>query len=215
MTLTEFLKTASDDHGVALAEARAYSKPLPVLLNSNVLTVHIVGAGLYGAITDQSQNPASPVRDICLALMDRLRSQSEFNLMTDTPMGAANVSMLNAMIASLPEYADKLSALRDTLIALSTRSEQPFKNATLHDVLVARNACPAMPVEALNGWVTVVTSGDTEQHNPRLMALNNRTKKWQRINSFPAVAEAGAYETQVPREWIGSLLAVDDAYGVM
>jgi hypothetical protein len=99
------------------------------------------------------------VRDICLALMDRLRSQSEFNLMTDTPMGAANVSMLNAMIAALPEYADKLTALRDTLIALSTRSEQPFKNATLHDVLVARNACPAMPVEALNGWVTVVTNG--------------------------------------------------------
>jgi hypothetical protein len=29
------------------------------------------------------------------------------------------------------------------------------------------------------------------------------------------VSTAGAYEAQVPREWLGAQLAVDDAYGVM
>lgn len=215
MTLQEFLATASPHPNQALAEAQAYEIIEPAFITSNTLTVYVVQAGLYDVFSDVANNPESPVRGICMALMDRLRGQSEFNLSQSLPLGQANLAMLNTLIQALPQHSVAISNLRDVLLSVSNRVVRPFANTTLHDVLVARGECLVKPVTVIDGWVVITTTADCPKHNPRLLAVNSRTGKWQRINNFYGVAEAGSYEAQVPREWFGAELAVDDAYGVM
>ena len=215
MQLNEFLSTASPDNEAALSQARAYTVTQPVFITSNTMTVYVVQAGLYDVFTDTANDETSPVRGICLALMDRLRGQSEFNLSASLPLGQANLQMLEALRLGLPQHAAKIAALRDTLVSVSGQSVQPFANVTLHDVLIARDACPRKAVSVSQGFAVINTSADCPMHSPRLLALNPRTGSWQRINSFYNVSNAGAYEAQIPREWLGAQLAVDDAYGVM
>ena len=115
----------------------------------------------------------------------------------------------------MPQHAAKIAALRDTLVSVSGQSVQPLANVTLHDVLIARDVCPRKAVSVSQGFAVINTSTDCPMHNPRLLALNPRTGLWQRVNSFYNVSTAGAYEAQIPREWLGAKLAVDDAYGVI
>ena len=93
--------------------------------------------------------------------------------------------------------------------------EKPFPNVTLHDVLITLGECPRKAVSVSQGFAVINTTADCPMHNPRLLALNPRTGLWQRINSFYNLSTAGAYEAQIPREWFGAQLAVDDAYGVI
>ena len=98
---------------------------------------------------------------------------------------------------------------------LANRVSYPFANVTLHDVLIARNACPTKPVTHPGGWVTITTNADCEAHRPQLMAHNARTGQWQRVNNFGTVNVAGNYDCRVPPEWIGAELAADNPYGVI
>jgi len=215
MTLQEFLATASPYPNQALAEAKAYEVIEPVFITSNTLTVYVVQAGLYDVFSDVANNPESPVRGICMALMDRLRGQSEFNLSQSLPLGQANLTMLNTLIQALPQHSAAISNLRDTLLSVSNRTVRPFANTTLHDVLVIRNTCPTKPVTHSGGWVTITTTADCEAYRPQLHALNSRTGQWQRVNNFGLVSAAGVYDCRVPPEWVGAELAVDDPYGVI
>ena len=215
MTLAEYLSTASPDNETSLSDVLAHTVTQPVFITSNTMTVYVVQAGLYDVFTDTANDETSPVRGICLALMDRLRGQSEFNLSASLPLGQANLQMLEALRLGLPQHAEKIAALRDKLVSVSGQSVQPFASATLHDVLIARDACARKAVSVSQGFAVINTSADCLTHNPRLFALNPRTGLWQRINSFYNVSTAGAYEAQIPREWLGAQLAVDDAYGVM
>ena len=215
MTLQEFLLTADADHNIALQQARDYTENQPVFITSNTMTVYVLQAGLYDVFSDEAASVDSPVRGICMALMDRLRGQSEFNLSTSLPLGQANIAMLDILITALPQHEPAISNLKATLLAVSNKSVNPFVNVTLHDVLIARDACPTKSVTAQGGFVTITTTSACEKHNPRLMALNPRTNKWQRVNSFYDVSATGVYDAAVPAQFNGWQLDVDDAYGVM
>lgn len=215
MTLQEFLLTADADHAVALQQARDYTEIQPIFITSNTLTVYVLQAGLYDVFADVATDSASPVRGICMALMDRLRGQSEFNLSPSLPLGQANIQMLDILISALPDKSSALTQLKDTLLAASNKTVYPLAGTTLHDVLILRDSCPTVSVTAQSGYVTITTTADCETHNPRLMSLNPRTDKWQRINNFMLVGPAGTYDVAVPQQFAGWQLAVDNAYGVI
>lgn len=213
MTLQEFLLTASPDHGTALQQAHDYVIYEPVFITSNTLTVYVVGAGLYDVFTDVSKDPLSPVRGICLALMDRLRGQSEFNLSASLPLGRANIEMLDSLIAALPLHKQKIIALKETLLSISNRALQPFSNATLHDVLVIREACPVKPVSSVNGWITITTTTDVPPHSARVYGINPRTGHVDVLGDV-RLSDVRTYEFKIPTHYLNHTdLIVDDAYG--
>ena len=216
MNLREFLATASADHNQALQEAQAYTTTEPNLYTANVLTVMLVEAGVYGALADVADTQGHPVRDICLALMDRLRSEGGFNLSPSHPMGQANIGMLDVLIAGLPDYAVALTGLKNQLIAGSETSSQPFANVTLYSVLQARNAMPTVPVtHNEQGFVLVTTSAPVPLHSPSIAGLNPRTNKWQVVGRMNSVETAGTYECRIDHPHRGWALKLEDAYGVM
>jgi len=220
MTLQEFLLTADTNHSIALQQVREYTVTQPVFITSNTMTVYVVTAGLYDVFSDAANNLDSPVRGICMALMDRLRGQSEFNLSASLPLGQANIQMFDVLIAAMTEHSAALTQLKNTLLAVSNKTVSPFANTTLHEVLIERGVCPTMPVTASGGYVKITILSDCAPHKPRLMALNPRTEKWQRINNFSnadntPIFKAGVYDAAVPQQFAGWQLAVDDAYGVI
>jgi hypothetical protein len=215
MNLKEFLLTADVDHNIALHQARDHTTIDPVFITSNTLTVYVVQAGLYTVFSDVAADASSPVRGICMALMDRLRGQSEFNLSSTLPLGQANIAMLNVLIAALPDHAAAITGLRDTLIPLSSKANYPFTNVTLHDVLIARDSCPAKSVTASGGYVTITTTADCPLHNPRLMALNPRTGRTDILGNV-RISSAGVYEFKIPTHYLQHTnYTIDDAYGVI
>jgi hypothetical protein len=217
MNLQQFLVSIDPDKLLtpqdALTAAIAYSITEPVFITSNTLTVYVVGAGLYDVFNDIATNVASPVRGICMALMDRLRGQSEFNLSSSLPLGQANIQMLNTLISALPEHAVKITSLRNTLMAISNKVVFPFATTTLHDVMIVRDECPVIEMEIGSDWLVMETLSACPIHNPRISAYNPRTGKLQRIANFMGVGVIGSYETLIPREYIEKTLYIDNVYG--
>ena len=130
------------------------------------------------------------------------------------------LNLADPEVALLFSASHALGVLNNDEVARITAAcmhvpENPFPNVTLHDVLITLGECPRKAVSVSQGFAVISTSADCPMHNPRLLALNPRTGLWQRINSFYNVSNAGAYEAQIPREWLSAQLAVDDAYGVM
>jgi len=145
-TLKDFLATADADSGVALAEAQAYESSQGSMISSDVMTMLLVSVGMYGYFRDCSVNSEHPARDICLALMDRMRTQSDFNFMPNHPKGAANNGMIELLIDVLmTEKAAQLTALRDNLRAEAGFTTYPFDRTTLSNVLTIRS--PGVEVE--------------------------------------------------------------------
>jgi hypothetical protein len=216
MTLSEFLATADVDHSTALTQAKSYEESQGNIVTSNVLTMLLVGAGLYGYFRDCSVDTQHPARGICLALMDRLRTQSEFNFIQGHPKGSVNNDMIDLLINVLmTEKQAELEALRTSLNTESSTARKPFEQVTLYDVLVARGACPAIPVTASGGYVVINILSDVEPHNPQVYATNPRTNKPERVNGFRSVGKAGLYECIIPTQWRTSQLSVDNAYDVI
>lgn len=215
MTLDEFLATASADHATALQEAQAYSVTEPKLYTANVMTVMLVSAGVYGLIADTATTPEHPVRDICMALMDRLRSEGAFNLSPNHPMGQANIQMLDGMIAGLPDYATELTGLKNQLLAGAEVISYPFARLTLFDIMVARDVVPTIPVAVgADGFVVVEIAQDVPRHAARLRAVNPRTLRMEDVARI-TFEVAGIYEIRIPHQYRGISLLLDDAYGAV
>ena len=215
MTLKEFLATANEDHAIALTEAQAYTVQVPKLYTANVMTLLLVGAGVYGLLSDTAQDTNSPVRDICMALMDRLRSEGEFNLAPSESMGQANIQMLDALIAGLPSHSAQFTALKTQLVAGGETTNHPFGGAKIYDVLITRDDCPTVPVTpSPDGFVVVTASADSERHSPLIMGTNSRTGKKQRAGVITAVEKAGVYECRIPNEFRSWPLTLDNPHGV-
>lgn len=215
MTLQEFLLTADADNATALQQAREYETTQGRFITSNTLTVYVVQLGLYSVLADTANATGHAARDMCMAVIDRLRGVSDFNFIIGTPMGDANFALLEAMKQALSQHTAALSQLEQIVTAYCNETVKPFANATLYDVLVARKAVPLKQVSMMMGHATVTTTADCEPHRPQLHIFNPRTGRHQRINGFETVSAAGIYECAVPPLWYGYDLFVDDAYGVM
>ena len=215
MNLKEFLATASNDDAVALSEARAYSVTEYALASSETVTQLLLQSGLYGPIYDESQDMASPTRSVCLAFMDRIRTNSTFNWSPDNSKGWANRQLVETLISLLPSLESNFQAFKSATDAETGSTANPFASVTLHDVKLARGNCLVKPVTVTDGYAVITITADIERHNPRLLADNPRTGERVRIESFRGVSAAGAYDTKVPPEWRNASLYVDDAYGVI
>ena len=224
ITRKEFLLTADADHEIAAQQARDYTVLEPVFITSNTLTVYVVQKSLYAFLSDQAQSGQGALRSICMALMDRLRGVSEFNLSSQLPLGQANRQMLDMLITgfadSNPAESAKLAELKAELESISDRVVHPWPNTTLHDVKIERDACEAKSIEPQGRQAVIELAGEFEPHKPRLMAKNEITGKWQRINNFQnpdnsPCALAGVYACAIPPQFAGWPLEVDDPYGAV
>lgn len=214
--LKDFLATANADNATALTEAQAHTESSPHLYTANVLTAMLVGAGVYGTLADTSTTTGHPVRDICLALMDRLRSEGQFNFSPNHPIGVGNGQLLDGLIAGLPDYAAVLGAVKTQLLAGAEVVNQPFAGVTLYDVLVARDAVPTVPVTLdAQGYVIVDTTADCERHTPKILGFNPRVQQWQTVGRLNSVAAMGLYECRIDHPHRPWSLKVEDAYGVV
>ena len=216
MTLQQFLSTASKDHVEALAQAKAFSIGEGVLLPATTVNQMFAQLDLTGVIKDVAEDTTHPARHKLASVLLSIQGNHEFNFIQGTVAGNGNLQMLDWLIAvAMTEYTPQLTTLKQTLVALSNKQIYPFANVTLHDVLIARNACPKKTITATGRFAVITTTADCEKHNPRLLAFNTRLSQWQRINSFYNVEQAGTYEAEIPSQWCGSELAVDDCYGVI
>lgn len=215
MTLQEFLLTADSDNAIALQQARDYTTTQPVFITSNTMTVYVLMAGLYDVFSDAANDTTSPVRGICMALMDRLRGESEFNLSADLPLGQANIAMLDTLIAAMPDKEPAISNLKATLMVVSNKQVNPFANTTLHDVLIIRKACPTVSVAADGGYITVTTISDCDTYSARLFGLNPRTNK-ETVLGRVTINQAGIYEFKLPTHYLNfAEFKIDNPYGVI
>ena len=100
----------------------------------------------------------------------------------------------------------------DSFFALSETNTQPLANKTEYDFQVAKGTVAKVPVEiSVNGdFCYKVTTGVCETHAPRITTTNGT-----RITSFYNVNAQGMYIAQIPNEYRGQDLFVDNAYGVM
>jgi len=216
MTLKEFLATANEDHAIALTEAQAYTVQVPKLYTANVMTLLLVGAGVYGLLSDTAQDTNSPVRDICMALMDRLRSEGEFNLAPSESMGQANIAMLDGLIAGLPDYAAQFNGLKAQLVAGAEEDARyPFTGTTFYTVVTARGVCPTVVVTFNEqGFVLVTATNNCPEHSPAIHGMNPRTNRSERVGFLRNVSAAGIYECRIAHEHRGWVLSLDNPYGV-
>lgn len=216
MTLQEFLLTADADAATALQQARDYTEIQPVFITSNTMRAYIAKFGLYQVFTDEANDSQSAVRGTCLALLDSLRTESEFNLSLDLPLGQSNIDLFDSLIAAMPENEPAISNLKAALMVASNKTVYPFAGATLHEVLIIRDQCPQVTPDIVGNYAVIELTQDApEKHNPRLMALNPRTGKWRHIGNFFDVQSIGKYDARIPPEFAGWQLAVDSAYGVL
>lgn len=216
MTLQEFLSTASQDHVEALAQAKAFSIGEGVLLPATTVNQMFAQLDLTGVIKDIAEDVTHPARHKLASVLLSIQGNHEFNFIQGTVAGDGNLQMLDWLIVvAMTEYAPQLTALRQTLVALSNKQTYPFNNTTLHEVMVARSSCPKRSIMSTGRFVVITTTNECEKHNPRLLAFNSRLSIWQPVNTFYNVGEVGVYEAEIPSKWFGAGLSVDNAYGVI
>lgn len=117
--------------------ARLYSCPMPEggkLVSSDMMTQFMVVTGLYAWFRSQTD-------DLCLALMDRVRTSSLFNFTTSSPVGVANISLIDQLALahnSDPALSEKLSNLKLYLLGYANPVGEPYSEITDFEFHVAK-----------------------------------------------------------------------------
>lgn len=206
-TLADILPGLPADNAEALAAARAHVVTTLKPEDQRRVTEKTVIA-LLGPVDGEAFMQAVEASTLLTARIKSWFKPSEQGIDIALPIS-------QALMAQMVADNDILQAHADALTAYAYETSTPFANLTLHELLIARGTCPVKAVTQLNGFVVIETTGAVEAHNPRLLADNPRTGERVRINNFRGVSSAGRYEAQVPGEWRGAALYVDDAYGVV
>ena len=155
-----------------LVEAQAYSEiTTPVLISSDVMTMFLVQVGLYAYFTAQTD-------DMCLALMDRIRTQSQFNFINGDPLGEANKLMMTALIATHLDETGPLTALQTLLIDTANPVVFPYADST-EEQLVASKLPPVVVPPAVI-WYSDIVNATTGFHHSyiKLTQPSGRVKVW-------------------------------------
>ena len=208
-TLTEFLATADTDNTVALAAARAFSEQVLKPFDDRMMNERTV-MGLIGMQSGETfmQSLEAAPDSVMPARVKAWFKPSEAGIDVATPSA---VGIIEAMAGAGAITEAESGVLKGYAYDTVT----PFSRITLHDVLLTRGTCPTVAVTQSGGYAVIITTADTEMHNPRLLAMNPRTGSLVRIESFRGVSSAGTYDARAPSEWRTADLFVDDAYGVV
>jgi len=208
-TLKEFLSTADADSGVALAAARAFSEQVLKPIDERMMNERTV-MGLIGMESGETfmQSLEAAPDNMIPARVKTWFKPSEAGIDVATPSAIVLIDNMASAGAITEAEAGVLKGYAYDTVT-------PFERITLHDVLLTRGTCPTVAVTQSGGYAVIITTADTELHNPRLLALNPRTGSLVRIESFRGVSSTGTYDARVPSEWRTADLFVDDAYGVV
>jgi len=208
-TLTEFLSTADADSTIALAAARAFSEQVLKPLDDRMMNERTV-MGLIGMESGEAfmQSLEAAPDNMIPARVKTWFKPSEAGIDVATPSAIVLIDNMASAGAITEAEAGVLKGYAYDTVT-------PFERITLHDVLLTRGTCPTVAVTQSGGYVVIITTADTEMHNPRLLAMNPRTGALVRIESFRGVYSAGIYDARVPPEWGGAELFVDNAYGAI
>ena len=208
-TLKEFLSTADADSGVALAAARAFSEQVLKPIDERMMNERTV-MGLIGMESGETfmQSLEAAPDNMIPARVKAWFKPSEAGIDVATPSAVGLIDTM-AGAGAITEAEARL------LKGYAYNTVTPFERVTLHEVLLARDACPTVAVTQSDGYVVITTTAETELHNPRLLATNPRTGALVRIESFRGVSTAGTYDAKVPPEWRNAGLFVDSAYGAI
>lgn len=175
------------------------------------------GLDMTGVMEDVASEKGHPARHKMASVRLNIMAGEPFNFIQSSQTGRGTIDMINGLISdSMVEYAEPLTMLLNMGIAYANKKVFPFKQVSKHEVLVHLNQCPVKPVSSPDGYVVITTKADAPLHSPNLWAEDPRNfDKLIRINLFKDVSVAGTYESQVPRNYFGLKLFVDDAYGVI
>ena len=208
-TLKEFLSTADADSGVALAAARAFSEQVLKPIDERMMNERTV-MGLIGMESGETfmQSLEAAPDSMIPARVKTWFKPSEAGIDVATPSAIVLIDNMASAGAITEAEAGVLKGYAYDTVT-------PFERVTLHDALLTRGTCPTVAVTQSGGYAVIITTADTEMHNPRLLAMNPRTGSLVRIESFRGVSSTGTYDARVPSEWRTADLFVDDAYGVV
>lgn len=220
MNIKEFLEGFDGDSMDKLEHVRSnYSEIQTGIIEKATIEAVLSDAKLTAALVKISMQDGHAYQDEVLGV---LRSD-KFNFIIGSETGDRQIVKLDQMINANIEIAvggqavdvsQKLSAIRETLIYLCNKPVNPYKNMTLHSLLIELDEMPYKVVtEIINGYAYINTTSDAEPHNPRLLAFNEQTNQWIRIANFRNVSTEGKYESDlITLRWRTAQLKVDNAY---
>ena len=208
-TLTEFLATADTDNTVALGQARAFSEQVLKPIDERMMNERTV-MGLIGMESGETfmQTLEAAPDSLLPARVKAWFKPSEAGIDVATPSAVGLIDTM-AGAGAITEAEARL------LKGYAYNTVTPFERVTLHEVLLARDACPTIAVTQSDGYVVITTTADTETHNPVIWAINPRTNKPEKANQFFNVGAAGVYDRFIPIAMRSWPLSVDNAYGVI
>ena len=208
-TLKEFLATADTDRTIALGQARAFSEQVLKPIDERMMNERTV-MGLIGMESGETfmQSLEAAPDNMIPARVKAWFKPSEAGIDVATPSAVGLIDTMAGAGAITEAEAGLLKGYAYNTVT-------PFERVTLHEVLLARDACPTIAVTQSDGYVVITTTADTETHNPVIWAINPRTNKPEKANQFFNVGAAGVYDRFIPIAMRSWLLSVDNAYGVI
>ena len=159
------------------------------------------------AVVQVVPNVNTTVGALCRSVLDTL---SGGNFATDPSI---QDGQLNRVASAILVTAGALTQAQvDGFFALGETSTKPFAGATEHAFQLAKGTIPTVQLnQTANGDYAIITvSALCENHAPRVTTANGT-----RITSFYNVSQIGLYAAEIPNEYRGQVLSVDNAYGVV
>lgn len=189
-----------------LEAAKEYTQVRVKMIHRNSMNAWLSEAGKYRRLKAIAADESHPLGDGAAAFLD----STEYNLIQSSETGQGVIQLMQALVVS--EGNDTaLQAVLDKAIAAANEVYHPHSNATAHDFAKAKGICPIKTVTPVNGYLKITLTQNVEAHRPQVYAMVQSVKT--HITTFTEVSKAGAYLTQVPRDYAS--LLVDNYYGAI
>tara|TARA_R110000772_G_scaffold143936_2_gene253496 strand:- start:151 stop:756 length:606 start_codon:yes stop_codon:yes gene_type:complete len=190
-----------------LALAKLYIKDERRMTSPDMLISFLT---LYDCVTSLQTSTDEKAKGFNLALLAGVK---EFNLMSDHPVGQAQIQLLSWLVS----VGAVNQSFYDACYNYANYQRQPFLLKTEHEFQLAKGTIPRVRVTLEQGYcrISVSNTSDIESHRPqvsRRTVFANGDKKFDRVATFETVSIAKIYEVACPN--FGDLW-VDDAYNVI
>jgi len=184
-----------------LDSAKAYLAPVERMISHDMIISLLTQ---NNCITSLQTSADEKARGFYLAVLSGVR---EFNLMNSHPVGQAQQALLTHLVNVKAANQD----FADACIAYANSTRRPFKGSTKHDFEVAKGVVNRVEITPSNGFLTINTTKDCEEHNPQIYIKVGDT--FVRKAGFRNVESKGQYVAEVPRNFTS--FWVDNSYGAV
>lgn len=188
----------------ALAALQALTVAEGNLIPATTINQLFAKLDLTGFIQDIAADNQHVFRHKMASVILSIGGDHPFNFIAGTTAGDGNLSMLDAMIASLPDLAAKLSQFKAVVYAMANQ-KRPYATATLADVVKARADVGEWLDFAYQGGRLALTL-EQALPEPSLVRIEasesvdgQNWTAWKRIAHFYDVQQPGLHLTEIPR----------------